>query len=321
MSFGHKMRGNAPQGMQSRREIAQTGGAKPECYAAAPTTCHRQIADGCSSKRKSAHCQHRYPSPCRSVLSQSRPANPFWRQAYLSAAKRYAVRFMLDAGGKCVDSAVVNKINKGSIPCLTQNSLSLRRPHLRLAPVRASTPMVSARLSALASAAWPVKRSAAIAPRARLSAQSAAHWPTTSKTLGSRNSDQARGDFRLIHTPNRIRACAGPATRRVSALLKHHQGAHLCATSSNHFPFSPFLASPLVLAPLRRQHPSWPQQASPHRQWKQRPSLSPLFAMQAATALPRAAKTARVRATDITTCRRRGLPPAAVLRSKDQPHV
>ncbi len=319
MSFGHKMRGNAPQGMQSRREIAQTGGAKPECYAAASTTCHRQIADGCSSKRKSAHCQHRYPSPCRSVLSQSRPANPFWRQAYLSAAKRYAVRFMLDAGGKCVDSAVVNKINKGSIPCLTQNSLSLRRPHLRLAPVRASTPMVSARLSALASAAWPVKRSAAIAPRARLSAQSAAHWPTTSKTLGSRNSDQAKGDFRLIHTPNRIRACAGPATRQVSALLKHHQGPTSCATYSRHFPLSPSSDLPPVQDRLKRPH-QW-SNLPWSTQWKLRHQPSPLSATPTAIAPRQVAKSARIRATDITTCRRRGLPPAAVLRSKDQPHV
>ncbi len=312
-----QMGGFAPAGAQSRREIAQIAGLCTGRYARTVTTCHVGFAAGCSSKRASAHCQHRYPSPCRSALSQGRPANPFQGDDGNWAAKRFDQIFGLELRGFCSESARVNKINKGSIPCLTRSSLSSQLRRLRFRLVPASTQMASAQSSVPVSAAWRAKRWTTIVRPAHWSVQLAAHWPTTSKTKRSQDLDQARGDFRLIRTVLPQGACASPATRRVSAPLKHHQGAFSCASL---FQSSPFWGLPPVQARLRHPHPSWRHKAWLHQQWKQHRLPCPSSATPTAIARLRA-NTPRISATDITNSRRRGLPPVAVLRSKEPSHV
>ncbi len=318
MIFGLNMRGKVPQGMQSRREIAQMRPCGGADYLNAAPSCKRCLADGCSSKRASAHCQHRYPSPCRFALSQSRPAYLFWGLADCSAAKRKGGIFGVELTAQSSESAYVNKTNKGSIPCLTLSSSSQPLRPLRCQPVQASTPMASAPSSAQASAVWPVRRSTVIAPQAHLSAQLVAHWPTTSR-VGTRQFPDQAACRRLIHPRRTKGACARPHLRRVSAPLKHHQGAISCATYSKHFPFSPSLALPPVQARSRHPH-QWPNLPwlTP---WKRQHRLFPLSATPTAIAPRRVAKLSRLRATDITKSRRRGLPPVAVLRSKEPSHV
>ncbi len=311
----NQLGGFAPLCVQSRREIAQKRRGGVPRYAQADAACIPELAGGCSSKRKSAHCQHRYPSPCRFALSQSRPAYPFLGFGRLSAAKRFSERLTLDAARNCDDSARVNKTNKGSIPCLILSSPWQRLPHLHLARVPASTQMASVRLSAQVSAVSRVKRSTAIAQPAHLSELSAAHWPTTSNVF----SGQAGGNPCLIRPLNPDGACAGRTAQRVSRVLKHRQGAFSCATS---YLSSQFLGLPPVQARSRHLHRSW------HRTkvWRCQPSkrhLSPCpsFATPMATARHRAANTTRDCAPMITKDRCRGMTPVAVLRLKDPAHV
>ena len=312
--------GNAPPAIQSRREFAQNSATAAARYARLGLACKRRGAGGCSSKRVPANCQHRYPSPCRSALSQSRSASPFWGAEKISAAIRFSAIFGVEFAQRSDDSARVNKTNKGSIPCLISKCSSRPPQPLPLAHAPVSTRMANALLWAQASAVSRVKRSTAIAQPARLSVLSAAHWPTTSKRANRKDQDQAPTILCLIRTSSLQKTCATPTPRRRSSVLKHRQGAFLCARSSNSSQFSPFLVSRPAPARLRHQHPWLNLWSTP---WKPHPPLPcRLSATPMAIAPRRATSPVRASARHHTIIsRRRGCPPVAVLRLKDQAHV
>ena len=115
-----------PRGAQSKREFAHFRPRVEEGYGGIEFSCERFLVDGRASKRASAHCQHRYPSPCRSVLPKDRPATPFL--PLNSADKRHFAKNGVELSGCTGDSPVVNNPNKGNSTCARHPGSSLPPP-------------------------------------------------------------------------------------------------------------------------------------------------------------------------------------------------
>lgn len=110
--------GNAPGCAQSKREFAHSDGVSTMGFARLALECHGDFADGRSSKRSAVICQHRYPSPCRSALFQSRPTSLSGDRIVVKAASGLHVQNGLAIAATSVDSARAFETNKGRQQCL-----------------------------------------------------------------------------------------------------------------------------------------------------------------------------------------------------------
>jgi len=186
----------APRPMQSERETAQSDVIGWSAYRDSENTCDCHFAAGSSSKLSTAFCQHRYPSPCRSVPTQDRPAYSFHGAVNEGipdlAGNRYTRATGLEVAAYFVDSCFGKKQNKGTSVCL--RNLGFSQQLQQLAWLAVSTMTQSARLLALALAALLAKQSATTTVlKARLAALLSAHWLTISNTL----------QLRLVHFERR----------------------------------------------------------------------------------------------------------------------
>lgn len=172
---------NAPMRVQSGREFAQIAVASLSGYSGSEVMCDGNPAAGGSSKPLSAFCQHRYPSPCRSAFTHSRPTYPSDYVFPDLATNRYMWFMWLELARECVTLCSRSKEQEGYLLC-SRNPGSSRRsqPSVLLA---VSTMTQNARLLAQALAVSLAKRSATTTVlKARLAAQSSARWQTISKT-------------------------------------------------------------------------------------------------------------------------------------------
>ena len=190
----------SPRAIQSKREIAHFGRYVTTRYPGIKKACHRRFAGSRASKRGSAHCQHRYPSPCRPVLPKDRPAHPF--QPLISAGKRHFPNHGVELSRCTGDSPAVYNPNKGNSSCVRHPGSSLPLPFS--ASPAALRPTSSAALPALPPAPfWPT-RSAPTRPQppllvrppvfsATTQASAARHAKTSAQHARSQDNHRRRG--------------------------------------------------------------------------------------------------------------------------------
>ncbi|SEW24196.1 hypothetical protein SAMN04488515_1791 [Cognatiyoonia koreensis] len=170
----------APMRAQSKREFAQIAAGSTFVCSDSENSCESELVGSGSSKLLSTFCQHRYPSPCRSAFTQSRPTSHLGWVFPDLATNRYMWFMWLELAGYFVNLSNGNTKHKGNIKC-SRNPGSSRFSQ-RPASLAASRMTQNAHLSALALAALLAKQSATTTvSKARLVAQSSAHWLTTSQ--------------------------------------------------------------------------------------------------------------------------------------------
>lgn len=172
---------NAPMRVQSGREFAQIAVASLRGCSDSEMLCNADIAVSGSSKPLSAFCQHRYPSPCRSAFTHSRPTYPSDYVFPDLATNRYMWFMWLELARECVTLCSRSKEQEGYLLC-SRNPGSSRRsqPSVLLA---VSTMTQNVRLLAQALVVSLAKHSATTTVlKARLAALLSAHWLTIFKT-------------------------------------------------------------------------------------------------------------------------------------------
>lgn len=188
----------APRCCLSKREIAQFPFTSAKAFRDSENQCQFiSSADG-SSKLSVVFCQHRYPSPCRSVPTQNRPAYPFSAGNPDLATNRYMWVLMLELAADFVNLFGGNTKQKGYFTWQKKLGSSQRLQHSALRAASKAT--VSARLLARASAALRAKQSVmTTVSKARLRVALLAHCPATSlaakTTLTIRQFERRRGLF------------------------------------------------------------------------------------------------------------------------------
>ena len=170
---------------QSKREFAQFRPASHVGFRDSDLQCQMQSSTDGSSKLSVVFCQHRYPSPCRFALTQSRPAYPLGAGIPDLATNRYMWLMQVELTQESVNLNGVNTKQKGNLTCLRNPGSSQRLQQLVL--LAASKLTANVRLLARALAALQAKPSAiTTVSKARLQAALSAHCPATSlaaKTL------------------------------------------------------------------------------------------------------------------------------------------
>jgi len=178
MSHAHVSH-NAPRDWQFEREIAQFRLASAVAFRDSETPCQMALSTDGSSKLSVVFCQHRYPSPCRSVPTQNRPAYPFSGGFPDLATNRYMWLIALELAAYFVNLVTGNTKQKGNFTCL-KNLGSSRRLQL-LVLLAALKATVNARLLVRVSAVSQAKQSAmTTASKARLQVALLAHCLATS---------------------------------------------------------------------------------------------------------------------------------------------
>ena len=165
--------------------------------------CKRHFAAGCSSKHPPATCQHRYPSPCRSVQFQVRPADGVWAWAKTRPFSRTSENPDLALRPELSDSEGGAHIWKGRKQCL--RLLGLLPLRLSSALQAVSTTMLSVPSQGPVLAALQAKFLIMTAPQAPLLAASPVRLPTTSKVSAAKAAQQ--------HSNQMNAAGAGPWRR------------------------------------------------------------------------------------------------------------
>lgn len=168
-----------------KQEIAQFNPLAGKCFRDSTTAGSVFSSADCSSKLSVVFCQHRYPSPCRSVPTQNRPAYPFWLIITDLATNRFMWFKTLESTERSVNVSGSHLKQKGTITCLKKLGSSPQLQHLALPDVLKQIPNV--RLWVPVSAALPAKRWATTtASKARLLVGLSAHFLATlpaAKTL------------------------------------------------------------------------------------------------------------------------------------------
>lgn len=145
-------------------------------YARSMFPCTFNLSSGCPSKQTLTICQHRYPSPNRSVRTQDRPA--FHLYGASSAYRRGVMNSRLALSFVSLDFDATKTKNKRRRVCL-KHQLSLQ-PLRRLALQVALNPMPNGRLLAQRAVVLQTKLSAmANVSMARLPVQLLARCLTT----------------------------------------------------------------------------------------------------------------------------------------------
>lgn len=273
---------NAPVDPAIRRETAQNSAFATSRFVCGAMNGTLNSAGGCSSKLPTALCQHRYPSPCRSVFTQDRPASLFWDA--LSAALRARVNLLLVMIGQCAIYEGTNKTNKGNFLCLRKQRFWRSLQHWHLAHAQASTLTVSARWSAPQVAHWPQAPRATTPPPVHLQVRPPARCATTSTSAAKPSRTAQVGHPTGLHQPRQTLALAQP--RPDDDTLPYsfiHRGGSSCAVSHNQPSSSALQHLPPVRRPWSRLS-QWKPQRPQWHPWK--PKHHPLSALSAMTAAP-----------------------------------
>ncbi len=314
MMLAPHLSGKMPPRRQSRRVSAHSGCETASPYACALQSCQRFDADRCSSKRRPATCQHRYPSPCRSVLSQNRPVILFAKPP-VSAAKRHFFNFGIEASAERRDSCSVRKINKGSIQCLRLQQFSHLPQPSASAHAPASTPTANAHLLVQALVRSQPAQPVATPQPVPLAVPLLARFATTSTSaVKAEVSGQACRNVGLTDPSLRMGLARTAQQSEYQAYFNTFGGTALCfALHSNPQHFLRLSHSRPARRPLSHQR-QWPQKLRP---WQKRQQPLRLSATTA-NAPCQAANSRAITAHTQPVTRRLGASRAAFSCLKDQ---
>ena len=166
---GKKMQGTA----HFRRESACFDRIGLHLFVSYTAACTFKSLGYEHSNSHTPYCQHRYPSPVRSALFQSRPATSC-AQSYAKEVSRLAPHQFFR------DSSVIKQILKGEFLCLIDHGSSLPQRLSASLAALASTTMPSVRLQVQVLAALRVKCLTTIVQPARWLAALRVRSQTTS---------------------------------------------------------------------------------------------------------------------------------------------
>ena len=185
-----------PSGAGYKREFAQLALRVHKVFRDSKAACNLNLPTDGSSKLPVVFCQHRYPSPCRSVPTQNRPAYPHLGGISHLAANRWMWFDLVELAAYFVNLIPRNTKQKGKITCLRKLGLSQQQ---RPSALRAAlNQTANARLWGPGSAASQAKQSATTtALKARLRAVLLARFRGTSLAANAtqhlHNSKRRRG--------------------------------------------------------------------------------------------------------------------------------
>lgn len=286
-----------------RRETAQNRSARLSRYAAVARSCHRSIVAVRCSKCAAALCQHRYPSPRRSVQPKNRPASPF------SAAKRALGKIVLELPLWTGDSASIRKHEKGSNKCLKQLGSSQQLAFLHWQAARQT--MLNVRLSAQAAAQQSPSQQVATQQQQPLPVLPLAHCVTTSAASAANRIITPKNGPGTSQDGSGLALSGEP--RHCGAVFQSVKDTGSCATHSGS-QLLHFSGLQPVCPPQRR--PLRPHLSTSWvKSWK--PSQSPLQLSATTVSAHQPTNVAPFGAQDVQDDRRRGRTPAAVLPLKD----
>ena len=180
-----KMRGSAPSDLPSRRDVAQFGKISLYGYRPFKKWCECNCEGFCTSKQTPSHCQHRYPSPCRSVHFLNGPAIYLAHLGNFSAIKRFCCRYGLVLAASSRDFGHVKNAKKGNLSCSRHLLSSQLLQPSALVHAPGSTQTASARLSARALVRWLQVQRAMTQPLAHLPVQLQVRSATTSTSAAN----------------------------------------------------------------------------------------------------------------------------------------